>query len=72
MSGVIASRFLRCSHCDAKLVTRLSDLGSASMRITCFSITAGLSRSPRAATSSNSSSGMLLQRKNDTALIRDR
>ena len=66
MSGVIESRLRRWSHCDAKFVTRLLDRGSASMRVTWRSSTAGLSRSPRAARSISSSSGMLLQRKNDS------
>ncbi len=39
---------------------------SASMRCTCRRSTSGSRRSPRAATSSNSSSGMLLQRKNES------
>ncbi len=64
-SGFTPSRFRRYSHCDAKFVTRLSLRWSASMRSIC---------SPRvflslskfcSARSSKTSSGPLLQRKND-------
>ncbi len=54
-----------CSHWPAKLLTSACDFGSASMRRTCCSSTAGDFSLPWLATFSSSSSGMLLQRKND-------
>ena len=63
---MIDSRLRRYSHWSAKLVTRRRERGSASIRRTCRSSTAGLCSSPAIATSSSSSSGMLLQRKNES------
>jgi len=53
------------NHCPVKLVMKACDFESASIRWTCFSNTAGFLRRPCAATSMSSSSGMLLQRKNE-------
>src|SRR5213082_1615904 len=66
MSGVIESRFRRCSHCDAKLVTSERERLSTSIRFTCRSSTAGSWSLPVTAASSSSSSGTLLQRKKDS------
>ena len=54
------------SHWPVKLVISASDFGSASMRRTCFSSTAGSLSLPCAARSISSSSGMLLHRKKDS------
>ena len=45
-SGVIDSRLRRCSHWSAKLLTRVRERGSASIRRTCCSSTSGLLSSP--------------------------
>ena len=69
MSGVIESRLRRCSHCDAKLRTSALRPGSASMRRTFSFQHRRLVERPVAARS-NSSSGMLLQRKKRDASSR--
>ena len=62
----MAARRLRsCSHWPAKFETIAVARGSASIRFTCRSSTAGWRSSPRRAASTSSSSGMLLHRKND-------
>ena len=64
---IVRSRSARTfSHWPVKLVTNDSDFGSASIRRTCCSSTAGSFSRPCAATVISSSSGMLLQRKNDS------
>ena len=55
-----------CSHWPAKFSTSALAFGSASMRRTCWASVAGSCSLPRSARSSSSSSGMLLQRKNDS------
>ena len=64
-SGCSPRRLRRYSHCPAKLLPRARARSSLSMRRTCCSSTAGFRRRPAVATVSNSSSGMLLQMKND-------
>ena len=64
--GAMFCRLRTCSHWPAKFSTSASAFGSASMRRTCASSTAGWRRRPAAARSSSASSGMLLQRKNDS------
>ncbi len=64
-SGCTESRVVRFSHFIAKLVTRLEALGSASMRLTCFSNAPGLVKPPAAASVSSSSSGPVFHRKNE-------
>jgi len=54
------------SHCGRKLSASVIDRGSASMRFTCRSSTAGWLRRPALARRSSSSSGMVFQRKNDS------
>ena len=66
MSGVIDARLRRCSHCEAKLVTSARDRSSAIIRRTCRSSTAGSWSLPAIASSSSSSSGILLHRKKDS------
>ena len=64
-SGFTGSRVVRFSHFMAKLVTRLEALGSASMRLTCFSTTPGLVKPLAAASVSSSSSGPVFHRKKE-------
>ena len=64
LAGLAATR--TPSHWPVKLVISASDFGSASMRRTCFSSTAGSLSLPCAARSISSSSGTLLHRKNDS------
>ena len=64
-SGTMLARSRSRSHCPAKLSTRACARSSASMRRTCSARTRGDFSVPRSARSSNGSSGMLLQRKND-------
>ena len=54
------------SHCPAKFSTSACERGSASMRFTCCCRTSGLLSVFFSATCRSSSSGMLLQRKNDS------
>ena len=54
------------SHWPVKLVISACDFGSASIRLTWASSTAGVLSRPCAATLISSSSGMLLHRKNDS------
>ena len=54
------------SHWNTKLLASVIDRGSASMRATCSSSTAGSLSLPLMASSSSSSSGIVFQRKNDS------
>ena len=56
----------RFSHWPAKFSISAVDFGSATIRRTCFSSTAGSGSRPCSARVRSSSSGMLLQRKNDS------
>ena len=57
--------FRMCSHWPAKSSTSACERGSASMRCTCSRRTSGSCNVPCTATSTSSSSGMLLHRKNE-------
>ncbi len=62
----MSASLLMPSHWNAKLRASEMERGSFSIRFTCFSSTASFDSSPRAATSSSSSSGRLLHRKNES------
>ena len=64
--GATLCRLRRKSHWPAKLFTKASAFGSASMRRTCFSSAAGSLNFPCAAALIRSSSGRLLHRKNES------
>src|SRR5688572_31896092 len=64
-SGLTFFSSRRNSHWPAKLLTSASARGSASKRRTWRSSVAGFFSCPRTAASRSSSSGTLLQRKND-------
>ena len=67
-SGVTLSRLRSCSHWPVNAVISASARGSAIIRRTCASSTPGARSRPAIARFSSSSSGMLLQRKNDSRL----
>ena len=62
-SGLVRPRLRSCSHWAAQFSTRLNPFGSAIMRRTCASSTAGCRSVPALATRISSASGMLAQRK---------